>query len=356
MTIGEESPRAGPAPRASLAAVLIVRDEARAIVRCLDSVRPWVDRMIVVDTGSTDDTVAHARDCGAAVHHFAWRDDFSAARNHALAIADADWNLVIDADERIDAGGHLLREWCDGAARLGVVRIDSAYDVPGDDASVAANRSWITRLLPRGVRYERRVHEQAVSSLPRERLALHIAHDGYRDAQLARKPDRNRLLLLADLQDRPDDAYILFQLGRESSRRGDVSSACDEYARSLALTAPAAPWRHELVICLLQALGQANQTKDALALIEAEMPCWPQSPDFFFVAGEALLDQAIADPAGAIGRWLPLAVAAWERCLEIGERPDLTGSFAGRGSHLAQHNLAVVRTQLSTLSGSRAAG
>ena len=70
--------------RPSLAAVLIVRDEARCIARCLDSVRPWVDRMVVLDTGSRDDTIAIARDCGAEVSEMAWPDSFAAARNAAL--------------------------------------------------------------------------------------------------------------------------------------------------------------------------------------------------------------------------------------------------------------------------------
>jgi hypothetical protein len=67
-----------------IALVLIARDEARAIERCLTSVRPWVDEMIVLDTGSVDDTPAIAARCGARVTHFAWIDDFAAARNAAL--------------------------------------------------------------------------------------------------------------------------------------------------------------------------------------------------------------------------------------------------------------------------------
>ena len=62
-----------------LALVMIVRDESRCLARCLESVRPHVDRMIVLDTGSTDDTVEIARRCGAIVHHYAWTHDFAAA-------------------------------------------------------------------------------------------------------------------------------------------------------------------------------------------------------------------------------------------------------------------------------------
>ena len=115
-----------PCQNATIAATLIVRDEARCIARCLESVRPYVDRMVVLDTGSVDGTPELAAACGAEVHHLEWPDDFSAARNHVLDLADADWNLVIDADEWIASGGEQLRRWCRGPARLGMLCIHSA--------------------------------------------------------------------------------------------------------------------------------------------------------------------------------------------------------------------------------------
>jgi len=78
---------------------MIARDEARCIERCLDSVRAHVDAMLVLDTGSRDATPEIARRAGARVAHFGWCDDFAAARNAALRAADADWALVLDADE-----------------------------------------------------------------------------------------------------------------------------------------------------------------------------------------------------------------------------------------------------------------
>lgn len=330
----------------TIAATLIVRDEARCLARCLTSVAPFVDRILVVDTGSVDDSVAIATACGAEVHRLDWPEDFAAARNHALGLADADWHLVIDADEWIVAGGEGLRDWCAGPARLG-----RACVLSDDGAGATVTRSWITRVLPRGARFEGRVHEQVASGLPRERTGLHIGHDGYRAEQIARKRDRNWLLLRADLAERPDDAYLLYQIAKDAEMRGDGAEAADRYAQAVAATPVDAGWRHELVTCAIPALAKAGRLAEAMALAEAEMPRWAESPDFFFVLGDLLLGHAIADPARAVDQWLPLASGAWERAIAIGERPDLEGSVAGRGSHLAQHNLDVVRSQLAMLGG-----
>ncbi|MFG0211407.1 glycosyltransferase, partial [Streptococcus suis] len=85
------------------------KDEQRCIARCIDSATSFVSRVVVLDTGSTDRTAEIASGRGAQVHHFQWCDDFSAARNRALELADADWNLVLDADEWLSAGGEWLR-------------------------------------------------------------------------------------------------------------------------------------------------------------------------------------------------------------------------------------------------------
>lgn len=327
--------------RPSLAAALIVRNEARCLKRCLDSVAPWVDRMIVVDTGSTDASPAIARACGAEVATFEWIDDFAAARNHALSVADADWTLVIDADEWIADGGADLRGWCSDAARIGVVAIDNLL------AGEARHRNWISRLLPRGTRFEGRIHEQVASRLPRERCPVVLGHDGYVPDRIAAKSARNRPLLLRALAERPDDGYLLKQLGRDAEVAGEHDAANDWYAQALDRTPGQANWRHELVLGAICSLSAARRFDEATALADREFAHWQHSPDFFFVVGNLMLDRAVADPAQAIGEWLPLAQGAWERCLAIGEQPLLEGSTAGRGSHLARHNLALIAPMLA---------
>jgi tetratricopeptide (TPR) repeat protein len=80
---------------------IIVRDEEEHIGHCLASVKEFVDEIIVVDTGCKDRTLLIAQDFGAQIFHHPWAGDFSQARNHSLAHANADWILVLDADEKL---------------------------------------------------------------------------------------------------------------------------------------------------------------------------------------------------------------------------------------------------------------
>lgn len=82
---------------------MIARNEEQHIQRAIDSVKKCISEIIVVDTGSEDNTRNIAQDCGAAVYDFKWENDFAKARNFALSMAKSEWVLVLDADECISA-------------------------------------------------------------------------------------------------------------------------------------------------------------------------------------------------------------------------------------------------------------
>jgi glycosyltransferase involved in cell wall biosynthesis len=84
----------------SLSVVVITRNEAANLRACLESV-PFADEIVVLDSGSTDDTVAIARACGARVSQSADWPGFGPQKNRALALASCDWVLSLDADERV---------------------------------------------------------------------------------------------------------------------------------------------------------------------------------------------------------------------------------------------------------------
>src|SRR5436190_22371274 len=92
-----KTPKLNPGQKLSLC--MIVKNESKHLANCLESVDGVVDEIIIVDTGSTDNTIEIAEKYGAKVFHYKWHDDFGAARNEALKYASGDWVLVLDADE-----------------------------------------------------------------------------------------------------------------------------------------------------------------------------------------------------------------------------------------------------------------
>ncbi len=81
---------------------MIVKNEEQVLARCLDCAQQIADEIIIVDTGSTDNTVAIARRYTDKVYFFDWKDDFAAARNFSFSKATKEYILWLDADDVID--------------------------------------------------------------------------------------------------------------------------------------------------------------------------------------------------------------------------------------------------------------
>jgi tetratricopeptide (TPR) repeat protein len=95
--------KTGSTKKPGVSLCMIVKDEEDNLARCLASIKPIVDEMVVVDTGSTDRTRDIAEFFGARVYDFEWINDFAAARNFSISKAKGDWTLIMDADEVISS-------------------------------------------------------------------------------------------------------------------------------------------------------------------------------------------------------------------------------------------------------------
>lgn len=85
-----------------LSGVVITKNEADRIARCVTSMRTLCHEVIVLDSGSSDATVSIARDLGARVEHLDWQG-FARQKNAAIALASEPWILLLDADEWLEA-------------------------------------------------------------------------------------------------------------------------------------------------------------------------------------------------------------------------------------------------------------
>ena len=180
---------------------MIARDAADTIGAALASVAPYVDEIIVLDTGSVDDTIRVAVSAGARVSSMPWVDSFSAAREASYAMAASDWILHLDADDTLE-GGEGIRLSCQ-AAPAAVGGLAWRYVTQRDAAGRVVSEIWRERCTRRGAyRWQGRVHEVLVpraGALTVPDDAVRVEHHGYRDAKASAK--RNVTLGLLDLAD-----------------------------------------------------------------------------------------------------------------------------------------------------------
>jgi len=215
-----------------LSVCLIARNEESRLAAAIESVREVADEVVVTDTGSTDGTVELARSLGARVKHFAWIDDFAAARNACLDEARGEWILWLDGDERLKAGsgGEVRR----AIASTAVV----AYQVIREDFFSHERTDWFSemyqlRLVRRDLpcRFVGRIHEhlmpdpaEAARQLGKSVAAskVRLQHWGYTSERMPEKTDRAIHLSELELRDRPGQLYYLVELARSLLERGQA--------------------------------------------------------------------------------------------------------------------------------------
>jgi glycosyltransferase involved in cell wall biosynthesis len=216
--------------RPLISAAMIVKDEERCLGRCLESIAGWCDEVIVVDTGSTDATVAIATSSGAHVHHLPWAGDFAQARNHALDRCTGEWILYVDADEVLApvdrATAHAELQGATDALILAVWFQARPNHTPYREYRIWRNRP--------DIRFVGRIHETPIHDLRRILAAeqrtirdtdvFRFQHDGYEGDQLA-KHHRNLPLLEARVEELPDRVYLWNHLGEVREALGDRAGA-----------------------------------------------------------------------------------------------------------------------------------
>lgn len=200
--------------RPTISACMIVRNEEELLPGCLESIRDWVDEIIVVDTGSTDRTIEIAREYGARVFEQPWADDFSKHRNCSIEQASRDWIFIIDADERIviDDVPRIIDALRDGRAELLSVGVYNVYGENEQKTTFANSIRFFRRCL--NLRYSGIVHNVlgVPGNQPVLRTSARLKHYGYDlpPDRMKAKFERTRRLLEEQLKTDPDDVFALF--------------------------------------------------------------------------------------------------------------------------------------------------
>lgn len=198
---------------------MIVKNEESTLPRCLDSVKDVVDEIVIVDTGSADNTIKIAEGYNAKVFHFDWINDFSAARNFALKNSTGDFILYLDADEILkEESKEEIKTIIRKAEKIGYLCTITSID----NYSNHSNSIQYVRFFKNSdkIYFQGKAHEQITDSLLEngykiQKSNIEIIHFGYdipKDEKKA-KAERNLKLLLSDLEKNPT-SYNYFQIGQ----------------------------------------------------------------------------------------------------------------------------------------------
>jgi tetratricopeptide (TPR) repeat protein len=254
-----------------LSATLIVRDEEQVLPACLDSLQTLVDEIIVVDTGSRDNTVQLALAQGAKVFHFPWREDFAAARNFAIDQASCPWLLYIDADERVRDGDHARTRGGLNDPRALAARV-RFYPRSG---FTAYPEYRLFRRDPR-LRFKGVVHETMLPEIKRlvaigGAMILDcdttIDHVGY-DGPQTHKTERYLKLLRQALASNPERVYLWWHLGCVHRDLGQIAEAETCWRHGAALAVAEGRQSADASVCHIELITLERQRgEDPVALI-----------------------------------------------------------------------------------------
>lgn len=262
---------------------IITKNEAANLQKCLESLRPYPFEIVVVDTGSTDETMRVARRYTDRIFTFAWIDDFAAARNFAAKCAGHDLLFPIDSDEILTAFDweELQAAVAAHPESVGNVRRLDHYET--DDGPKCYD-VMIERLYDRRYyRYRGAIHEALVpaADIPYTsyETALVIDHAGYLGSaeQLQEKAERNLALLQKEIAENPNDPYPYFQTAQAYLLMRDRERACTYFQAAIERDPPPAEDYTRMLVnnygnCLLD-LERPEEAVSLLAYYEHYDDC-----------------------------------------------------------------------------------
>lgn len=214
--------------KSTVSATIIAKNEEANIGRMLKSIQDFCDEIIVVDTGSTDNTISIAKEYGALVYNHPWENDFSKARNQALSYATKEWSFIIDCDEEF-----FLREGADDLKQVLNQLPENIEAVTLEADDVRDGKVGVKFILPRFFRkgkvfYEGAVHNNPVYQKDKAFFdGAYVKHYGYDLTEEKKKAKLKRTitLLKGRLRDNPNDYAALFYLSQSHGWAGNAKKA-----------------------------------------------------------------------------------------------------------------------------------
>lgn len=333
-----------------LTVCIITKNERERLRKCLQALQGRGLEIVVVDTGSTDGTKEMVSDYTDRIFDFAWQDDFSLARNYAASKASHNLIMALDSDEYIEELdlAALSGKVKEHAGMVGRIRMINLLDRGGEWQEI---NEYISRIYDRRLyHYEGRIHEQIVPvSVSTEnsdkdhrvyQTGVVVRHDGYcgSETELKAKAERNIALLERELEEKGEDPYLYYQLGKSYYVVKDYNAAVTAFDRALCQDLNP---KLEYVVDLVQAYGysllNSGQAGKALSL-EGIYDEFGDTADFRFLMGLVYMNNGLFDRA----------VKAFLNAVEAKKTYTI-----GANSFLAYYNAGVICECLGDMENAR---
>ncbi|MDR6999285.1 glycosyltransferase [Neobacillus niacini] len=279
---------------------IIVKDEAEMLPQCLESIQ-GADEIIVVDTGSTDDSPILAGSYGAKVVKTLWQDSFSEPRNEALRHANTEWILYLDADERLVSNLNAVRELLQTTnAEAFTVLIDNKLGPNPEDC--LKHRAIRIFRNGRGYQFTGRIHEDIGQSIVDKcgssfikDSPIRIDHYGYLPQIITPKNKvvRNKELLKKELAEEPNHPFYLYNMGITYCQEGHLEDAKAFMNKALIHTPDVAPYRATLIRDLSKIMLELHEVQQAETILRKELLIYPDYSDLSYLLGESLKMQGL---------------------------------------------------------------
>lgn len=271
---------------------MIVKNEEKNIKRCLDSIESIANEIIIVDTGSNDETLNICSNYNAKVINHKWNNDFSEARNVSLEYATKDYILFLDADEKISKENLEKLK-----ALLSSKKLAEGYffRLTNIINGTEVGEYVVFRFFKnkRKYRFRGKVHEQIANCIQKhnkdkciENIDIKIYHYGYdpNKVNIESKYKRN-MGILNTYTEEEKDAYYFYVLGNEYARITDFKSAIESYEKSLDLMELKYNYVFYpyLILNIVKAYSNEKQFYESIKFIEKIRFSIPNFKDLYFM-------------------------------------------------------------------------
>lgn len=227
-----------------LSICMIVRDEEKFLDNCLKSLKPLMDsklaELIVVDTGSIDNTVEIARKYTKQIYFKQWNNNFSEARNYSISHARGEYIFIMDADQEMEYSEveKLVKLFSSNNYKKFNTYSLVYKNFTKEDLSDYTYFSLNLIFKNDGYfKYEGKVHNQPVYKGPVKNLEIYMLHYGYIMTEdiKDKKFLRTATLLKSEIEKNPKNIYYVYQLSRSYEMHGDTKEAIIELEKYLSL-------------------------------------------------------------------------------------------------------------------------